>query len=158
MQQFSVCQFLDEVCELSANAQAKWLRVLQEGEYEQMGDTSVRHDKEVLGVTPEVVQALQAYDWPGNIRELENIIERGMILAHHHGRIELAGLFPSITLAPASEPAVPVLAAPPRTLEETVNLLLDRNTSREELERIACWMPPPPAAAATSVPLPACWG
>jgi transcriptional regulator with PAS, ATPase and Fis domain len=134
------------------------LRVLQEGEYERMGDTSVRHGKEVLGVTPEVVQALQAYDWPGNIRELENIIERGVILAHHHGRIELADLFPSITLAPASEPAVPVLAAPPRTLEETVNLLLDRNTSPEVLERIACWMPPPPAAAATSVPLPACWG
>jgi transcriptional regulator with PAS, ATPase and Fis domain len=134
------------------------LRVLQEGEYERMGDTSVRHGKEVLGVTPEVVQALQAYDWPGNIRELENIIERGVILAHHHGRIELADLFPSITLAPASEPAVPVLAAPPRTLEETVNLLLDRKTSREELERIACWMPPPPAAAVTSVPLPACWG
>ena len=81
------------------------------------------------------MRALRAHDWPGNIRELENIIERGVILAHHHGRIELADLFPSITLAPAAEPAVPVPAAPPRTLEETVNLLLDRGASLEDLEK-----------------------
>ena len=94
---------------------------------------SVRHSKEVLGVTPEVMGALRAYDWPGNIRELENIIERGVILAHPHGQIELAELFP-ITIAPVAEPAVPFPTTPPGTLEETVNLLLDRNTSLQELE------------------------
>ena len=95
---------------------------------------SVRHSKEVLGVTPEVMEALRVYDWPGNIRELENIIERGVILAHHHGKIELAELFPSITIAPVAEPAVPFPTTPPGTLEETVDLLLDRNTSLQELE------------------------
>lgn len=30
---------------------------------------------------PDVVEKLQAYDWPGNIRELENIIERLLILS-----------------------------------------------------------------------------
>ena len=72
------------------------------------------------------MEALRVYDWPGNIRELENIIERGVILAHHHGKIELAELFPSITIAPVAEPAVPFPTTPPGTLEETVDLLLDR--------------------------------
>lgn len=34
----------------------------------------------VLGITPEAVDRLRAYHFPGNVRELENIIERAMIL------------------------------------------------------------------------------
>ena len=30
----------------------------------------------------ELIQALYGYDWPGNIRELRNLIERAMILSH----------------------------------------------------------------------------
>jgi DNA-binding NtrC family response regulator/class 3 adenylate cyclase len=33
-------------------------------------------------LTPAGVAALQNYDWPGNIRELRNVIERAVILAH----------------------------------------------------------------------------
>ncbi len=32
-------------------------------------------------VSPEAMAALQAYDWPGNVRQLRNIIERTLILA-----------------------------------------------------------------------------
>lgn len=32
-------------------------------------------------MTPEAVAALRAHDWPGNIRELANVVERAMILA-----------------------------------------------------------------------------
>lgn len=32
-------------------------------------------------LTPEAVEELEAYDWPGNIRELQNVIERSVILA-----------------------------------------------------------------------------
>ncbi|MFQ5750389.1 MAG: sigma-54-dependent transcriptional regulator, partial [bacterium] len=32
------------------------------------------------GLTPEAMAVLQAYDWPGNIRELKNMIERLMIM------------------------------------------------------------------------------
>jgi len=35
---------------------------------------------EVEGLTPEALAQLMAYDWPGNIRELENTIERAMVL------------------------------------------------------------------------------
>ncbi len=37
--------------------------------------------KSVQGIEPEAILALQNYSFPGNIRELENIIERAVILA-----------------------------------------------------------------------------
>ena len=39
-------------------------------------------NKEVTEVTQEVLDTLQHYDFPGNVRELENIIERGVALAN----------------------------------------------------------------------------
>ena len=77
---------------------------------------------------------MKEYPWPGNIRELENMIERGVILAQHHGMIELADLFPSITIAPPSESMAPICVDSSLSLEKMVNLLIDRNTSLEELE------------------------
>ena len=38
------------------------------------------HAKHIKGIDPFVLNALLAYSWPGNIRELENIIERAYIL------------------------------------------------------------------------------
>ncbi|MGD9018522.1 MAG: sigma-54 dependent transcriptional regulator [Desulfobacterales bacterium] len=40
--------------------------------------------KEIRGVHPIVLDALGAYEWPGNIRELENVIERAYILETSH--------------------------------------------------------------------------
>ena len=37
------------------------------------------HNKPVLDISPEVIRAFQYYSWPGNIRELVNVIERGTI-------------------------------------------------------------------------------
>ena len=33
------------------------------------------------GISPEVAEVLLSYDWPGNIRELKNVIERAIILS-----------------------------------------------------------------------------
>jgi DNA-binding NtrC family response regulator len=39
------------------------------------------YGKEVRGLAPGTLQALLSHDWPGNIRELENAIERAVVLA-----------------------------------------------------------------------------
>jgi DNA-binding NtrC family response regulator len=39
------------------------------------------------------MQALMSYEWPGNIRELENLVERGVLLAPSGGQVEVDHLF-----------------------------------------------------------------
>ena len=39
-----------------------------------------RGGKEILGLTPEAMEALLAYPWPGNVRELRNAIEYAFVL------------------------------------------------------------------------------
>ncbi len=135
--------FLDEIGEISIELQAKLLRVLQQGEFERIGNPkTIRVDvrviaatnrdleqeiqrgrfrkdlyyrlnvypitiaplrdrtsdipllvehfvkrfnqklgKNIIRVPRKVIDQLQRYDWPGNIRELENIIERAVILS-----------------------------------------------------------------------------
>jgi transcriptional regulator with GAF, ATPase, and Fis domain len=37
--------------------------------------------KRIRGISPSAMEALVAYPWPGNIRELQNLVERAVILA-----------------------------------------------------------------------------
>ena len=39
-------------------------------------------DKEITGVSPDALGILLAHDYPGNVRELENIIEHAFVLCH----------------------------------------------------------------------------
>jgi transcriptional regulator with PAS, ATPase and Fis domain len=50
------------------------------------------HGKNCAGLSFRALTALLAYDFPGNVRELENLIERGIILAGDGGQIELSQL------------------------------------------------------------------
>ncbi|OHB55377.1 MAG: sigma-54-dependent Fis family transcriptional regulator [Planctomycetes bacterium RBG_13_44_8b] len=40
-----------------------------------------RYNKQKLGITDEAMQYLERYSWPGNIRELENLMERAVLLS-----------------------------------------------------------------------------
>jgi formate hydrogenlyase transcriptional activator len=55
--------------------------------------------KEINGVAQDTMQLLSRYDWPGNIRELQNVIERAVVLSR--GPILRLGS----DLLPASNPA-----------------------------------------------------
>lgn len=41
---------------------------------------SKKHNRTIHGVSPDALTALKNYRWPGNIRELENVIERAFII------------------------------------------------------------------------------
>jgi two-component system response regulator HydG len=56
-------------------------------------DLCARHGRQVSGVTNRAMQALLTHQWPGNIRELENVLERGIILADEGGAIDIPHLF-----------------------------------------------------------------
>jgi two-component system response regulator PilR (NtrC family) len=50
-----------------------------------------RFRKPDMEITPDAMAALQSYDWPGNIRELENVMERATVISDS-GRITPADL------------------------------------------------------------------
>ena len=45
-----------------------------------LGEYVDRNQLTVRGIRPEALEALEKYDWPGNIRELRNAVERGAAL------------------------------------------------------------------------------
>ena len=51
------------------------------------------HGKKLRGFTDKAKRALLTSQWPGNIRELQNMVERGVILAPSGTRIEVGHLF-----------------------------------------------------------------
>src|SRR5215468_10971628 len=65
--------------------------------------------KDVRGVSPEALAVLERYHWPGNIRELENVIERAIVLGNGE-TIEVDALPPNV-LRP-STPAPPAAELP----------------------------------------------
>ncbi|HLN24885.1 MAG TPA: sigma 54-interacting transcriptional regulator [Patescibacteria group bacterium] len=59
-----------------------------------LGKYSLRHGQTVTGVTDRALDYLLDYDYPGNVRELENIIERAVILCPDDGApLDVAHLF-----------------------------------------------------------------
>ncbi len=49
-----------------------------------------KHKKTARTISPQALQILERYSWPGNIRELENVIERAVVMMH----FEEASLLP----------------------------------------------------------------
>jgi PAS domain S-box-containing protein len=77
-----------------------------------------RQGRHVAGLTPDAVGLLMMHDFPGNVRELENIIERAFVLCGA-GRIDTAHLPAELTGAgqPAPASAAENLAARRRSAE-----------------------------------------
>ncbi len=54
---------------------------------------SQRHGRQVRGFTQRAVRVLLSYQYPGNIRELQNLVERGVIAVEDHGLVDLIHIF-----------------------------------------------------------------
>ena len=160
--------FLDEVGTMSQALQAKLLRVLQEREFERVGDGhTIKVDVRVVAAThsdlqkmvadgsfredlfyrlnvipvhlpplrerredvpllvqhflqklcaehtpprsvtmsQEALRLLMSYDWPGNVRQLENVVERALAFSQGRSQIEVSDLGPDIQRLTASADA-----------------------------------------------------
>ena len=64
---------------------------------------AMRSGKEIREISPDALTALYDYDYPGNVRELTNILERAFVLCHEE-QIDLAHLPPEVVAA-APRPA-----------------------------------------------------
>jgi PAS domain S-box-containing protein len=83
--------------------------------------------KEVRGITSEALSLLMAHEWPGNIRELENVIERSFILCGE-GDIGIGQLPEEFTRASSLEQtAVSGM--------KNIHSMIDAHTIRAALER-----------------------
>ena len=95
---------------------------------------SCRMGKEIEQIAPATMAALCSYSWPGNIRELQNLIERAVILASD-------GVLPNPLPQGATEPIV--ITAPPTTLRDSERALI-----LETLEQVGWVIGGPRGAAA----------
>jgi two-component system response regulator AtoC len=92
-----------------------------------------RFRREVRGISPDGLAALTAYDYPGNVRELENLLERAFAMGARD-QISLADL-PSLTTRPTVAPSLTAKSVP--TLAEVEKELILRalavyNNDKEE--------------------------
>jgi formate hydrogenlyase transcriptional activator len=101
-----------------------------------------RMGREIEHIPPETMSALSSYPWPGNIRELQNLIERAVILSNN-------GVLPNSLPAMGTQ-AVTVSSAAattPVTLKDSERTLIQRT-----LESVG-WVIGGPKGAATKLGL-----
>jgi len=106
---------------------------------------SRRMGKQVHSIPPETMSAFQSYSWPGNIRELQNLVERAVILSRD-------GALSNPLQNKQTEPMIPSLQRTrtfhsSRTLEDS-----DRALILETLEQ-AGWIVGGPRGAAAKMGL-----
>ena len=89
-----------------------------------------------MSVSQAAMRALMAYAWPGNIRQLENAVERAVALSGGRTQIEASDLPPEIQQAFEPSPAVAGLPFPDEGLDfERFIGDIEREMIRRSLER-----------------------
>ena len=92
------------------------------------------HGRKLAGFTQRAVDAVMSYGWPGNIRELENVVERGVILAADSQAIDAPQLFTSGEHFSDHQFTVDRSGALVKT---DPSRLLDESTVDSEVERVS---------------------
>ena len=84
-------------------------------------------------LSDEVLDALLAYPWPGNIRELQNAVERAAILSR--GRTPHQSDFLMSVGASASPVSMAAVAPPPKESSEDTKLIISSGTTVQAMEK-----------------------
>ena len=81
---------------------------------------NIEEGKRVTGVAADAMQMLCAYDWPGNVRQLENTVYRAIVLADtpHLQAFDFPAISGVVAPAPTAQPAVAISAGTSRLVEE----------------------------------------
>ena len=95
-----------------------------------------RMGREIDQIPPETMSALSSYQWPGNIRELQNLIERAVILSND-------GVLPNPLPAAGTRGITIASATPVTTLRDSEHTLILRT-----LEEVSWVIGGPKGAAA----------
>ena len=94
-----------------------------------------KYQRPIQTLAPEVLQAFRRYAWPGNIRELENTLERGVILCQGE-TLSLAGLpaqLQNLALEPERPGAFETEPSPPEWEKEFIFHTLEKHSwNRQE--------------------------
>jgi len=73
-----------------------------------IAELASQHERQFKGITPEALQILVDADWPGNVRQLRNLIESMVVLAPQ-GEIRAADIPPDIRERGGRGGGLPVL-------------------------------------------------
>ena len=87
-------------------------------------------------ITPEALKILERYDWPGNIRELENIIQRAVILCDKTVEIIHLPAHLKYTLQHASETLQPLKVIEKQYIEKVLRATGNNKTKAAEILQI----------------------
>jgi two-component system, NtrC family, response regulator HydG len=106
-------------------------------------ELAARHGRGPVAVDPEAQRRLLGYEWPGNIRELQNVLERAMLLAEQDviGHEHLPSEVHQHAASPVAAASPPPNPDPLRSLEEVerehvMRVLAACGGNREETSRI----------------------
>ncbi len=59
-----------------------------------LNEMNIKHGRKVSGVASSMLERMRIYDWPGNARELRNVIERAVILCPDGAPLDVSHLPP----------------------------------------------------------------
>lgn len=97
-------------------------------------ETSIKYNRPIHGISQAVMQALLQHDWPGNIRELQNVVER-LIVFSDDGEIKIDDIPFEVDETNREINSQPnVNQEDKRSLNERL-LELEKNILKQELEK-----------------------
>ena len=93
-----------------------------------MADMNQKHSRRVSGVAPSMLDRMMSYNWPGNVREMRNTIERAVILCPDGAPLDVGHLPPGFArqqpLAALSSDAGTISLHVGTTVDEAERLLI----------------------------------